>query len=236
MLGEVKGKKILDLGCGEGYNTRLLAGMGVDVVGVDFSEEMIKLAITEEENQQQGIEYHVADACELHMFEDGSFDIVTAFLAIQDIEDYQKAINEAARVLKTDDRFVFSITHPCFEIRMTGDKILCGWVYENDDEKSIDEKVLYSIPEEPPKHFAVDQYFKRTMDTVPWTMDRLSKHFETTAFHRTLADYVTALSNAGLLVSNMDEPVPTEKGIEIHPVMKENCRIPHSLIVETIKK
>ena len=44
LVGNVKGKKILDLACGEGSNTRILARKGAEVVGVDFSEKLIKFA------------------------------------------------------------------------------------------------------------------------------------------------------------------------------------------------
>jgi len=44
MLRNVKGKQLLDLSCGEEYNTRVLAKKGTKAIGVDFSEEMIKLA------------------------------------------------------------------------------------------------------------------------------------------------------------------------------------------------
>jgi ubiquinone/menaquinone biosynthesis C-methylase UbiE len=236
LLGDIKSKKVLDIGCGEGFNTRLLAEKGASVVGVDFSEEMIKLAIAEEDKRKQGIEYYVADACNLNVFEDGSFEIVTAFFAIQDIEDYVGAIKEVARVLRPDGRFVFSITHPCFEVRMVKDRIISGWIYDTNKKKGEEEKVIYSRAGESPKYFAVDEYFNRTIERVPWTMERMTEQFETTAFHRTLSDYVTTLTKAGLLISNLDEPVPSEKGIELHPVMKENTRIPHSLIVEAVKR
>jgi len=65
MVGNVKGKQLLDLACGEGYNTRILAKKGARVIGVDFSKEMIKLARERERRDRLGIRYYVSDAADL---------------------------------------------------------------------------------------------------------------------------------------------------------------------------
>jgi SAM-dependent methyltransferase len=57
------------------------------------------------------IETRVADAAELP-FENGSFDLVVAFMSLQDIDDYRDAITESARVLRPSGRFCFAIVHP----------------------------------------------------------------------------------------------------------------------------
>ncbi|MEU9376283.1 class I SAM-dependent methyltransferase [Streptomyces sp. NPDC048255] len=77
-LGGVHGLDTLDLACGYGYNTRLLARGGARrAVGVDVSEEMIKLAREHEEAEDRpDIEYHVADAAGLPDL--GPFDLATA--------------------------------------------------------------------------------------------------------------------------------------------------------------
>ncbi|MFJ4777792.1 class I SAM-dependent methyltransferase [Streptomyces sp. NPDC088762] len=78
-LGGVRGLDTLDLACGYGYNTRLLARGGARrTVGVDISEEMIRLAREHEEaeERQGSIEYLVADAAGLPDL--GPFDLATA--------------------------------------------------------------------------------------------------------------------------------------------------------------
>ena len=100
MLGNIRAKKMLDLGCGEGYNSRIMARKGAEVTGVDFSKKMIRAAIELEDKERLGIEYLVADACDLHMFKSKIFDVVTCFMALQDIENYQDAVREAFRILK----------------------------------------------------------------------------------------------------------------------------------------
>jgi 2-polyprenyl-3-methyl-5-hydroxy-6-metoxy-1,4-benzoquinol methylase len=237
VLGDIKGKKLLDIGCGEGLNTRLMAEKGAIVIGVDFSREMIKLALEEEERENLGIEYHVADACDLEIFGDKTFDVVASFMAIQDVEDYGGAIKEVSRVLKDDGRFVFGIPHPCFEVRILDGKKIGGWVYEDSSDITDKESALNQKLDREPLYYTMDLYFDRRPDTIDWNMERLTKHFKTSSFHRTLTDYSEALRNAGLLISRMLEPLPTEKGLKEHPVyFKGNLRIPHSIVFEAVKR
>jgi 2-polyprenyl-3-methyl-5-hydroxy-6-metoxy-1,4-benzoquinol methylase len=61
LLGEVRGKRILDAGCGQGYLCRLLARKGARVTGVEPAETFIRYALRREESDRFGIEYVQAD-------------------------------------------------------------------------------------------------------------------------------------------------------------------------------
>ena len=111
----MRGRLVLDLACGEGYNTRMLARKGAKVTGIDSSAKMIELAKQEETKEKLAIRYLVADASDLSQLPSSHFDIVTCFMSLQDIENLEKTVSEAARVLKHAGRFVSSIPHPCFE-------------------------------------------------------------------------------------------------------------------------
>jgi toxoflavin synthase len=76
LLGNVDGRRVLDLACGEGYYSRQLRQRGAHVVGIDVSASMIRLARDEESWQPLGIEYRVGDATCLPPT--GSFDLVLA--------------------------------------------------------------------------------------------------------------------------------------------------------------
>lgn len=239
MLGNIRGKIILDLGCGEGYNTRIMAKKGAKVTGVDFSKKMVDLAVKEEKRKKLGIDYHASDAYNLRMFKNKTFDIVACFMALQDIKDYKGAIKEVSRVLKKYGRFVFVIPHPCFEVRIIGDKKIGGWEYKKGTkERSID-NVPYWTKDKLIKnalYYTVDRYFDTRKDVILWKMERLTKHFETTSFHRTLTDYSDALYSAGFLISRLKEPKPTKRGLAKHPEYFEgNLRIPQFIVVEAVK-
>ncbi|XXF81192.1 class I SAM-dependent methyltransferase [Myxococcaceae bacterium GXIMD 01537] len=77
VLGAVDGRSVLDLACGDGLYTRQLKARGAaQVVGVDISEEMIRVARRYEAERPQGIEYHVSDVADMAPL--GAFDLVTA--------------------------------------------------------------------------------------------------------------------------------------------------------------
>lgn len=80
LVGDVSGKRVLDLACGEGFYSRRLRSAGAErVVGVDVSREMIALAVERERAEPLGIDYVCADVLDLNEATDpGGFDIVVA--------------------------------------------------------------------------------------------------------------------------------------------------------------
>jgi ubiquinone/menaquinone biosynthesis C-methylase UbiE len=229
LVGNVRGKQVLDLACGEGSNARILAKKGARVVGVDFSKKMIELARQTEKKEKLGIKYYASDAAHLKEFQSDYFDIVTCFMALMDVEEYEEAIREVARVMKKGGRFIFSITHPCFEwgIVTTNGQNIGDWKYEERTENSPERKALY---------FEVKKYFGIFRCENLWDMERLVKPFKTTSFHRTLTDYFQALYKSGLLVRRLVEPKPTVRGTSKYPQLRKHRKIPQSIIIEAVKK
>ena len=113
MLPPVSGLAGLDIGCGEGANTRHIARLGARMHAIDVAPTFIRHAQAEEERESLGIAYHVADGRTLP-FADGSFDFATAFMSLMDMPDQARALAEAARVLRPGGFLQFSILHPCF--------------------------------------------------------------------------------------------------------------------------
>src|ERR1051325_8359662 len=74
MLGEVAGKKVLDVGCGEGGYTRVLAGKGARVTGIDGSARLVDIAKRRAEKESLTVGYEVRNANSLYGFEGESFD------------------------------------------------------------------------------------------------------------------------------------------------------------------
>ena len=225
MMGNVKGKRVLDLACGEGYNTRILAVKGAEVVGVDFSESMIQLARQKEAEEKLGIVYFVSDAADLKVLSSNHFDLVTCFMSLQDIEHYEEAISEVARVLKENGRFIFSIPHPCFERIVKDGESIIDWKMDP-AETPADKR---------PLHLGIRGYFGIGKYEVQWNMKRIIKPFKTTSFHRTLTDYSQALHENGFLVSRLVEPRPTSKAVSKHRPLGKRLKIPQSIIIEAIR-
>ena len=114
LIGDVRGLRVLDAGCGDGYNARILARAGAHVTGVDISARMIDLADAEERRAPLDIRYACTSYAELGAFRDASFDAVVSFMALMDGPRFDRAMHEFFRVLVPGGLLAFSITHPCF--------------------------------------------------------------------------------------------------------------------------
>ena len=114
MLPSVKGLSGLDIGCGEGHNTRLLSKCGALVTALDISEVFAQHARRLETQEPLGIDYLVASAVELP-FADAAFDFATAFMSFMDIPETKDVFAEAYRILKPGGFLQFSISHPCYD-------------------------------------------------------------------------------------------------------------------------
>lgn len=107
-LGDLQGKSILDLGCGEGIHSRNFKKNGAArVVGVDISPKMIELARAEEAEEPLGIEYIVSDMCELGQID--TFDLVGAAFSINHAQSPEQLRQMGQTIydnLKPGGRFV----------------------------------------------------------------------------------------------------------------------------------
>ncbi|MXX03785.1 MAG: class I SAM-dependent methyltransferase [Gemmatimonadetes bacterium] len=108
MLGDISGVKALDLACGEGFYTRKLkqAGAG-EVLGVDVSAEMIRLAEAEERARPTGCRYLNRDAAALVL--DEPVDLVVALYLLnyaRDADELLRFVRAAHGALKPGGRFV----------------------------------------------------------------------------------------------------------------------------------
>ncbi len=100
--GEVAGKRILDLGCGEGRFSRILAARGAHTVGIDPIRRLIDAA----SQRGSSTERYAMASGEALPFAAQTFDVVVAYLCLIDIPDYRAAIREAARVLRPGGDFL----------------------------------------------------------------------------------------------------------------------------------
>ena len=113
LLGEIKGKTVLDVGCGTGYLSRKMAKKGVFVTGVEPAEGLFQFCVKKEKKEKLGIKYLQRDLSELSEFEN-KFGVVVSNMVFMDIPDFKKAIKNCVKALKKNGIFVFSISHPAF--------------------------------------------------------------------------------------------------------------------------
>lgn len=99
-----KKTKVLDVGCGAGFLSNELALAGLQVTGVDLSEESLKVA--HNYDTTKSVHYLTADAYKLP-FSDHSFEVITAMDFLEHVDKPDEVIKEFSRVLKPNGIFIF---------------------------------------------------------------------------------------------------------------------------------
>jgi SAM-dependent methyltransferase len=221
MLPPIKGLSGLDVGCGEGSNTRKLAQLGAKMQAVDIAPTFIRHAWAAEASDPLGIIFKQGDGMALP-FADDNFDFVTAFMSLMDMPDPGRALREAQRVLRPGGFLQFSILHPCFVPPYR--KV----------QREADGRV---------RAIEVGGYFDATdgrLDTW-WfsTLDRKDREhiapFRIPRFHRTLSAWVDYLCRAGLVIEQFGEPRAEADEAEAEPVVADTRVAPLFLHIRAAK-
>lgn len=87
LLGDLKGKKVLDVGMGGGYLSRLMAKKGAQVTGLEPSKSMYQYAASKEQIDQLGIQFINQDLSQMTQFQN-EFDVVVSNMVFLDIPDW----------------------------------------------------------------------------------------------------------------------------------------------------
>jgi SAM-dependent methyltransferase len=112
LIGEVSGKRILDLGSGNGKNAIALARQGAHVIAVDRSIAQLTRARKLAATTDVRVEWHECDASDLAFLRADSIDLVLAAGVLGEVEDLDRLFRQVHRVLRPGSPFVFSYDHP----------------------------------------------------------------------------------------------------------------------------
>jgi len=112
LIGDVNGKRILDLGCGMGHAAVALARNGAKVFAVD--SDITQLTHTRELAEREGVkvELHHSDLAELAFLRNTSIDLIVSVFALATVDDLDRVFRQAHRVLQTGAPFIISLPHP----------------------------------------------------------------------------------------------------------------------------
>jgi SAM-dependent methyltransferase len=221
MLPPVRGLCGLDIGCGEGSNTRELALVGARMHAIDVAPTFIRHARDAERAEPLGVGYLVADATDLP-FAPGSFDFATAFMSIMDMVDQGRALCEAARVLRPGGFLQLSILHPCFV--------------------PSHRRVLRE-PDGTTRAIEIAGYFDATdgrIDTfwferAPQEERDRTEPFRVPRFHRTLSEWVDLIVEAGLVIERFGKPCVSVELAKAEPALEDTRVAPLFLHIHAIK-
>lgn len=201
LLGSLRGRRLIDIGCGPGVYSVEFGKRGAIVVGLDISRKMLEKAKSSAEVTNAKLALHKADAHFLP-FVDGSFDIAVLILTILNA----RMVQEVARVLKPGGLLLFSDTHPLIESKgkWESDSIGAGRIIED--------------------YFSQD---KREWQIEPRSGQNITLKYRA----RTIEQCVNMFAETGFKILRIAEPKPkrnVKKGDLLH---YDRCsRVPYFIV------
>ena len=207
MLPNLKGKRVLDLGCGFGWHCVYAVEHGAkSITGIDISKKMLEKA--REMSGSCPIEY-LCVPIEDYEYSKNSFDVVISSLAFHYVKSFDDVCAKVSRCLTDGGHFIFSVEHPVFTAEGS-QKWICD----------ISGNLL---------HWPVDRYFDESDRTAFFLEEEVIK------YHRTLTAYINSLLSCDFEITGFCEPMPPTDMLYI-PDMKDELRRPMMLIVSAAKR
>jgi SAM-dependent methyltransferase len=206
LIPDLRGRQVVDLGCGYGWFCRWAREQGAaSVLGIDVSEKMLTRARTG--TPDAAIRYCRADMEHLDLPE-ASFDLAYSSLALHYIADLADLLAAVHRALVAGGRLVFSAEHPIFTAPTNP-----GW----------------AVAASGAKTWPIDSYLNEGPRRTDWLTSGVIKQ------HRTVAGYVDLLLRAGFALTHLEEWGPTDEQIAAEPGLADERQRPPFLIVAARK-
>ena len=205
LLPDVRGSRVLDLGCGLGLSAVYLAERGAaSVLGVDVSERMLAQA-----RSHPRVTYRRA-AIEAFEAPPEAFELVISSLAFHYVADWAGLARRIAGWLAPGGVLVFSTEHPIYMARLPD----LGWVTDADGQR---------------RGWAIDRYLDEGERLETWFVEGVRK------YHRTLAGLLNGLLDAGLQIERVVEPAPGEAWLAERPEARDERRRPMFILVRAAR-
>ena len=202
LLPDLRGLRVLDLGCGFGWFCRWARQHGAaTVLGLDVSERM--LARARATTEDPAITYTRADLEQVRL-DAASFDLVYSSLAFHYVEALDRLLTEVHAALVSGGRLVFSVEHPIY---------------------TAPSEPRWFVDAAGRKTWPVDAYLVEGPRSTDWLTKGVIKQ------HRTLATYVTMLMRHGFTLAHLEEWGPTDAQIAARPSLAEERQRPAFLLV-----
>lgn len=198
LIGDLKNKVILELGCGNGYLAKKFLQLSPQkIILMDISEHNINYA--KQKIHDSKANFIVADATSKWDISSNSIDVIYSNMMLNEVEDIKTPISESYRVLKTGGTFVFSVTHPAWDL----------YTFAQEQAGVASKKIK-----------GLGGYFRKgsakfIMGIDSKTNPNLAKNynveFEVQHYQRTISDYFNLLVKGGFNVRAIHEPELTKE-------------------------
>lgn len=208
LLPDLKGRRIIDLGCGLGEHCMQYVRDGAaKVVGIDISEKM--LGVARKENADSHITYMNMPMENISEISE-TFDVAISSLALHYIADFDTLVKDVYEKLNENGVFVFSQENPINTCFSSGDR----WTRDEHGHKLYANLANYGLEGE---------------RESTWFVDGVKK------YHRTFSTIVNTLVKSGFTIEEMIEPVPTKELLEKYPEYGDLYHKPDFLLVKARK-
>lgn len=188
-------KRVLDIGCGNGFFAYHTASKGTNVEAFDNAA---MISIAKLHFSHPGVKYTSADANQPFPYSAKSVDYVTANLVLMDMPDINNVLTEAGRVLKNTGKAFISVLHPCFTPPVGK--------FRRGLKGRINSKYAY---------FHLNNYFS---PQSPSEKHSFGSHVPPTKYyHRAISEYANVFHQTGFTIANILEPKPNEQFLQKHP-------------------
>lgn len=184
-------QSLLELGCGQGYFLEKFFTSSKKLTGVDIGLELIKIAKTNNKN----IEYLVASADDTTILKDKKFDVIIVVLALQNMKDLNKVVDNIDRLLGEKGRVYIVLNHPAFRVPQFSD-----WVF--DAQRHLQSR-------------RVDAYMSSLEIGIDMNPGKQDKKNMTKSFHRPLQVYSKSFARHNFAITKIEEWIShkeSEKG------------------------
>jgi len=208
MMPPLKGKRVLDLGCGFGEHCKMFVEGGADkVVGIDISRKMLEIA--QAENSDPKIAYRNMAMEDIGQLEE-TFDVVVSSLALHYVEDFSGVAANVYKLLDKNGVFLFSQEHPLVTCHSGGNR----WTRDDQGEKI---------------HVNIANYGIEGEREARWFVDNVK------VYHRTFSSIINSLIGTGFTIAQMIEPLPSRELLQTYPDYKDLLHKPDFLLLKVKK-
>lgn len=208
LLPDLKGKAVLDLGCGYGENCIDFIKRGASaVVGVDISYKMLEVA--RKDNPSELVQYMLLDMNEIGSLTQ-KFDLVFSSLAFHYVKDFKKLLYDISVLLNDNGILLYSQEHPY----TTAPKVGPTWTKDEFGNKI---------------HYNLSDYMHGGKRHSKWFIDNVEK------YHRPISEVINSIISQGFIINNVVEPVPDEYALERRPDFIDEFDKTTCIIIKGIK-